>query len=80
MKQLNQKEKEEIKAKKGSDLVYTVYPLPHSLLNFVFYFGALKPEDEQNYIKCIISSVIEKIKLKKKRKSDVANKKVKRNI
>ena len=61
MKQLNQKEIENIQAKKGSNLVYTVNPLPHSLLNFVFYFGQLKPEDEQKYIGCIISQVIDKI-------------------
>ena len=61
LKQLNQKEIEDIKANKGGDLVYTVNPLPHSLLNFVFYFGKLKKEDEQNYIKCIIKKVIEKI-------------------
>ena len=61
LKNLNEREKEDIKAKTDADLVYTVHPLPHSLLNFVFYFGALKPKDEQNYIKCIIRSVIEKI-------------------
>ena len=61
IKQLNQKELEDIKEKKSGNLVYTVNPLPHSLLNFVFYFGNLKPADEQNYIKCIIKKVIEKI-------------------
>ena len=67
IKQLNQKEKEEIiKSSKAGNLVYTVNPLPHSLLNFVFYFGALKPEDEKNYIKCIIRKVIEKIYYKGK--------------
>ena len=66
MKQLNQKEKDMIQENKGSDLVYTVNPLPHSLLNFVFYFGALKKEDEQDYIKCIIKKVMEKIYYKGK--------------
>jgi len=66
MKNLNEREKENIKTSTDNDLVYTVHPLPHSLLNFVFYFGALKPEDEQKYIKCIISSVIEKIYYKGK--------------
>ena len=61
LKQLNQKEAEDIKANKGGDLVYTVNPLPHSLLNFVFYFGKLKPEDEKKYISCIVEKVIEKI-------------------
>ena len=35
--------------------------MPHSLLNFVFYFGKLKPDDEKNYVKCIIKRAIEKI-------------------
>ena len=61
LKNLNEREKEEIRRKKQGNLVYTVNPLPHSLLNFVFYFGNLKPEHEQNYIKCIIKKVIEKI-------------------
>ena len=38
-----------IKAKK-KQLVYSVNPLPHSLLNFVFNFGNLKVEDEKKYI------------------------------
>ena len=54
MKRLNVREKEDI------DLVYSVHPLPHSLLNFVFYFGDVKPEDEQNYIYNMIRPVIEK--------------------
>ena len=60
-KELNQNELKEIEYKKSTNLVYKVNPLPHSLLNFVFYFGKLKPEDEKNYIKCIIKQVIEKI-------------------
>ena len=60
-KQLNQKEIQEIESSRLNDLVYRVNPLPHSLLNFVFYFGKLKPEDEINYIKSIIKQVIEKI-------------------
>ena len=62
LKQLNQKEAEDLRASKSSDLVYTVNPLPHSLLNFVFYFGKLKPDDEKKYIKCIIQKAIEKRK------------------
>ena len=42
------------------NLVYTVHPLPHSLLNYVFDFGNLTPEDEKSYIKSMISQVIEK--------------------
>ena len=32
---------------KLNNLVYTVNPLPHSLLNFIFDFGSLLPEDEK---------------------------------
>ena len=60
-KQLNQKELKEIESNRESDLVYTVNPLPHSLLNFVFYFGKLKEKDEKEYIECIIKQVIDKI-------------------
>ena len=35
-------------------LVYSVKPLPHSLLNFVFNFGALKEQDEKKYIESMI--------------------------
>ena len=57
-KYLNQKELEDIQRKQNSNLVYTVNPLPHSLLNFVFDFGSLKEEDEKNYIRCIIKEAI----------------------
>ena len=60
------KESEIILSNKPNKLVYTVNPLPHSLLNFVFYFGKLKPNDEKNYIKCIIKKAIEKIYYKGK--------------
>ena len=30
----------------NTDLVYTVNPLPHSLLNYVFDFGNIEPNDE----------------------------------
>ena len=40
-------------------LVYTVNPLPHSLLNFVFNFGNLTKKDEESYIKNIIVNPIE---------------------
>ena len=39
---------------KKKNLVYTVNPLPHSLLNFVFNFGSLKGEDEYKYIESMI--------------------------
>ena len=35
-------------------LVYTVNPLPHSLLNYVLNFGQLQEDDEQKYIYSII--------------------------
>ena len=65
-----EKEKEDIKIKKGKNLVYNVYPLPFSLLNFVFYFGDLKPEDERGYISRMIRKVIEKINKEEKIKED----------
>ena len=41
-----------------SDLVYTVNPMPHSLLNYVFDFGSLNSEDEKRYIKNMVIEVI----------------------
>ena len=58
IKILNNKEKEKMH---NSTLVYKVNPLPHSLLNFVFDFGNLTPEDEKRYIKSIISEPIERL-------------------
>ena len=46
-----------------SDLVYTVNPMPHSLLNFVFDFGSLNPEDEKKYIENMVKNVIFDMKL-----------------
>ena len=43
---------------KLNNLVYTVNPLPHSLLNFVFDFGSLRKEDEEKYIS---NTILEKI-------------------
>jgi ABC-type oligopeptide transport system ATPase subunit len=40
-------------------LVYTVNPLPFSLLNFVFNFGNLTPGDEESYINNMVVSPIE---------------------
>ena len=58
---LNDKELDDIKKAKTSNLVYIVNPLPHSLLNFVFDFGNLKENDEKDYIKCIIKESLNKI-------------------
>ena len=60
IKYLNAKELEDIKRKKNSNLVYTVNPLPHSLLNFVFDFGSVNSEDEKTYIRRIIKDAINK--------------------
>ena len=48
-----------LKGVKERKLVYTVNPLPHSLLNFVFNFGNLTKKDEESYIKSMILSPIE---------------------
>ena len=45
---------------KHKTLVYTVNPLPFSLLNFVFNFGSLTKEDEEKYIKSIIEETMNK--------------------
>ena len=47
---------------KLNNLVYTVNPLPHSLLNFIFDFGSLQPEDEKKYIMNTIISILDKMK------------------
>ena len=48
-----------------SDLIYTVNPLPHSLLNYVFDFGSLNPEDEKKYINSMVKETIKDEKLYK---------------
>ncbi len=45
---------------KVRSLVYSVNPLPHSLLNFVFDFGSLKKEDEEKYIRSMVTQPINK--------------------
>ena len=52
----NMKEKSKL-----NNLVYTVNPLPHALLNFVFDFGNLTPEDEIKYIESIILEPISRM-------------------
>ena len=52
----NMKEKNKL-----NNLVYTVNPLPHSLLNFVFDFGNLQQKDEEKYINNTILSMITKM-------------------
>ena len=57
------------KQQKKKHLVYTVNPLPFSLLNFVFNFGSLKDEDELKYIESMIigttDKIFEKLKIEK---------------
>ena len=45
------------KNRKKKNLVYTVNPLPISLLNFVFNFGSLKEDDEFTYIESMVGKV-----------------------
>ena len=49
---------------KLNNLVYTVNPLPHSLLNFVFDFGNLRFADEQKYINNAIIDTLKRLKEK----------------
>ena len=45
---------------KVRSLVYSVNPLLHSLLNFVFDFGSFKKEDEEKYIRSMVTQPINK--------------------
>ena len=74
-KSLNIKEIEDIKKSKKNNLVYSVNPLPHSLLNFVFDFGNLSAQDEKDYIKYIIKDIINKIYYQKQIKKNMKEKK-----
>ena len=61
---LNEKERKELENQSlfnKKKLVYTVNPLPHSLLNFVFDFGSLDRNDEEKYIENMIQGPIERI-------------------
>lgn len=46
------------KEQKGMKLAYSVNTLPHSLMNYVFDFGSLRPEDEFKYIEYMLRQVI----------------------
>ena len=48
-----------MKETKERKLVYTVNPLPHSLLSFVFNFGNLTKKDEKSYIENMVVKPIE---------------------
>ena len=47
-----------LKNKKQKNLVYTVNPLPHSLLNYVIDFGELSKKDTKSYIQSMILNVL----------------------
>ena len=38
------------------NLVYNVHPIPSSLHDYIFDFGALTPEHEKQYIKAMIET------------------------
>ena len=42
------------KSFKSNSLLYTVNPLPHTLMNFVFNFNSLNQKEEREYIKSMI--------------------------
>ena len=45
-------------------MVYTVNPLPMTLMNFVFNFGSLEPNDELKYIESMVDLVADNNKKK----------------
>jgi len=62
--QLNEKQKINLKkmsTSSNSKLVYSVNPLPHSLLNFVYDFASLDEEIEKRYISKIIEPSINNV-------------------
>ena len=64
IEKLNEKQKIQIKKKallKNNKLVYSVNPLPHSLLNFVYDFASLEEKDERKYISKIIKPALRKV-------------------
>ena len=62
----------------NSKLVYTVNPLPHSLLNFVFNFGKLDKDDEVKYIEKIIHDPILKI-FRMNKKEDIKKEEIEKD-
>ena len=49
------------KGQEKRKLVYTVYPLPNNMLNFVLDFGNLTLDEEKKYIEIMISKSMEQI-------------------
>ena len=60
-KNLNERDLERLRKNANNNLVYTVNPLPYSLLNYVFDFGNLEKNDEYKYIESIIEKPIKNI-------------------
>ena len=56
------------KGQEKRKLVYTVYPLPNNMLNFVLDFGNLSLEEEKKYIEVMIKKMMEKIMIDKSKK------------
>ena len=68
-----------IKGAKERKLVYTVNPLPHSLLNFVFNFGNLTKKDEESYIRNMVVSPIESFYWRDIEKKNINENKIQEN-
>ena len=51
------------KLKHKKNLVYTVNPLPHSLLNYIMDFGELSQKDTEKYIESMIKNEIDDFEL-----------------
>ncbi|XP_028396105.1 uncharacterized protein LOC114520095 [Dendronephthya gigantea] len=45
-----------------SELVYRVHPLPEAMIEYVWDYGSLNPEDERNYIKRMVRGLPEEYK------------------
>ena len=45
----------------SSNLVYTVNPLPHCLLNYIINFGSLSPKDEKNILLILLKNQLKTI-------------------
>ena len=53
------------KGQEKRKLVYTVYPLPNNMLNFVLDFGNLSLDEEKKYIEIMITKSMEQIIIEK---------------
>ena len=55
------------KGQEKRKLVYTVYPLPYNILNFVLDFGNLTLDEEKKYIQIMVRKMMEKIMIDKEK-------------